>query len=594
LADVRFEFGYNPASQIVTRTGTNDSYAWTGHGSGSTPSVADGLNRLSSIGGSAASYDPRGNLTSDPTSGKAFTYWPSDNALWTASPPWSALSYDPLGRLALIDSAADTAFAYDGLDMIAEYDGAGTMLARYVHGPGPSAGSGQAIDQPLVRYDGSGTSNKQSLHADERGSITALSYGAPYAPTINRYDEYGKPQAGNIGRFQYTGQMWLSEAGAYHYKARVYAPQLGRFLQTDPAGMAGSPNLYAYVINDPIGLVDPFGLVQCTGSHLNRDNCGNSPDPVTCMGDCSRWATIIPKYGAGASSNREGAGAQWSSAGFWYCTNCGQPGVAESENSGVVTSPQYAWVPSVQLVQFAPWLEPLLPHFLDPLLPLSNEDCREACFEAGTLVATPTGLRLIEQIAVGDLVMSQDERTGTVAAKKVTRLIRPNPKPVYELALRDAGGELETFRVTADHRWKVDGEGWIATDELEIGDHIDTESKVDVTVTSVSLTDRIEATYNLEVADWHTFMVGKGHAVVHNGCPKPPKNWRPPTNPPRLPPAAIPEGWKLRYGAPNQIYPNGYWRLEKPMANGGWQGINPATMKPGPQWETHVPLPPGY
>ena len=64
----------------------------------------------------------------------------------------------------------------------------------------------------MVRFR-HGTGNKQSLHADERGSITALSYGSPYAPTINRYDEYGKPQPGNIGRFQYTGQIWLGEAG---------------------------------------------------------------------------------------------------------------------------------------------------------------------------------------------------------------------------------------------------------------------------------------------------------------------------------------------------------------------------------------------
>jgi hypothetical protein len=42
---------------------------------------------------------------------------------------------------------------------------------------------------------------------------------------------------------------------------------------------------------------------------------------------------------------------------------------------------------------------------------------------------------------------------------------------------------------------------------------------------------------------------------------------------------------------PNPYYPNGYWRLEKPMENGGWQGINPTTMQPGPQWETHIPLP---
>lgn len=43
---------------------------------------------------------------------------------------------------------------------------------------------------------------------------------------------------------------------------------------------------------------------------------------------------------------------------------------------------------------------------------------------------------------------------------------------------------------------------------------------------------------------------------------------------------------------PTEQYPNGYWRLEKPMANGGWQGIDPSTMKPGGRAETHIPLPP--
>jgi RHS repeat-associated protein len=244
-------------------------------------------------------------VTADPTSGKSFTYWPSDNALWTVSSPWTAMSYDPLGRLAHIDSASDTGFAYDGLDMIAEYDGAGTMLARYVHGPGPSAGSGQAIDQPLVRYDGSGTSNKQSLHADERGSIAALSYGSPYAPTINRYDEYGKPQAGNIGRFQYTGQMWLGEAGAYHYKARAYSPTFGgRFLQTDPIDVEGGINLYAYVGNDPVNWVDPLGLrVPGDGCEVNTTVCGTR-DPVgggggggtSSLVDFKKLAKFIDKF----------------------------------------------------------------------------------------------------------------------------------------------------------------------------------------------------------------------------------------------------------------------------------------------------------
>lgn len=78
------------------------------------------------------------------------------------------------------------------------------------------------------------------------------------------------------------------------------------------------------------------------------------------------------------------------------------------------------------------------------------------------------------------------------------------------------------------------------------------------------------------------------------GEKKPPKKspkFEEPTNPPQLPPTDIPPGWRVREMPPAPGYPNGYWRLEKPMPNGGWQGINPSTMKPGRQPDTHIPFP---
>jgi RHS repeat-associated protein len=76
------------------------------------------------------------------------------------------------------------------------------------------------------------------------------------------------PGSSNLGAFGYTGQVWLPEIGEYYYKAREYDPELGRFLQADPIGYEDSPNLFAYVLNDPVNLTDPLGQESI-------DICGN-------------------------------------------------------------------------------------------------------------------------------------------------------------------------------------------------------------------------------------------------------------------------------------------------------------------------------
>src|SRR4051812_32784086 len=252
-SDQALTFGYNPASQMVMRTSSNDAYASNTAQSVSRTYGVNGLNQYTSAGPATFTYDANGNLTSD--GADAFVY-DAENRLVSASGGHNAtLAYDPLGRLwQVTGSSGTTRFLYDGDRLVSEYDGSGNPLRSYVHGPG--------ADEPLVWYEAPTGWARRYLHTDHQGSIVAVADDAGNKLAINAYDAWGIPDAANQGRFGYTGQAWLPELGMWYYKARIYSPTLGRFLQTDPVGYKDQVNLYAYVGNDPVDRRDSSGRQQ--------------------------------------------------------------------------------------------------------------------------------------------------------------------------------------------------------------------------------------------------------------------------------------------------------------------------------------------
>lgn len=83
---------------------------------------------------------------------------------------------------------------------------------------------------------------------------------------------------GNSQNFEFNlrfpGQYFDKVTGLSYNYFRDYDPGIGRYVESDPIGLRGGPNTYAYVGNDPLSGVDPLGLVKVYGNWCGPDWTG--------------------------------------------------------------------------------------------------------------------------------------------------------------------------------------------------------------------------------------------------------------------------------------------------------------------------------
>lgn len=232
-----------------------------------TPSYSYGVNALNqynAVNNLRPDYDTLGNLAH--YDGWAYGYNRLGQLTAAVKDPTYLFFYqDGLNRQILRYENGQWIFsAWDGWDLLEEYDINGQLMHSYVHGA--------ATDEVIQRFDPGTNANRIWYYQDAQGSTTHLADDS--GTIVERYKyppaDAGKPVINNGAistsafgnRFLYTSREYYKDGAFYDYRNRTYLPSLGRFLQPDPIGFAGDPtNLYRYCGNNPINRSDPFGTM---------------------------------------------------------------------------------------------------------------------------------------------------------------------------------------------------------------------------------------------------------------------------------------------------------------------------------------------
>ena len=248
---------------------------------GTTSATYDAQDRILTYGSTSYTYTANGEVSGSTTGGQstAYQYDSLGNLAGVTLPNGIAIAYvldaehNRVGKK--VNGVLQSGFLYDGGAVVAQLDASNKLVSQFVYGVASNAPD--YMIKAGVTY---------RIFADPLGSprLVVNASTGQIAQRID-YDAFGNVTNDTNPGFQpfgFIGGLYDPDTGLLHLHARDYDPRTGRFISKDPLLFAGgNVNLYGYVLNDPVNLIDPSGLKPCTKCKDKKHPQTKPPVPPT-------------------------------------------------------------------------------------------------------------------------------------------------------------------------------------------------------------------------------------------------------------------------------------------------------------------------
>ena len=390
-----------------------------------------------------------------------------------------------------------------------------------------------ASGQPIgMSHFEDGVKNGDYLFAKNvQGDITAVydangtclvtyTYDA-WGNTRVRYSDGGASTAARYNPLRYRGYYYDIETGFYYVSSRYYDPEVGRWINADNqiAGVGGEVlgyNMFAYCMNNPVNMSDPSGnwprwatialgaVAAVAAVAVTVVTLGAAAPAAACTlttvgmsigasyAVASTAATVAVAATTVAAAAYAGDIAYSAVTGDSLLLNTVYQGNTDAYNTGLAIT-SIATAGMLEMAAQSPGV----------------------CFVAGTPVLAACGYIAIEEIKAGDMVWAENPKTGK---KELKEVVQTFVNETTELIYVYVGNE--EIVTTPEHPFYSPIKGWIAACKLRAGDILVLQNGKYVTVEKVQneILEVPITVYNFEVADFHTYYVGKSAVLVHNTC----------------------------------------------------------------------------